>query len=270
VEKILIKDIGHVYKQQSKNKNPIKILEGINFEIDQGQFVSIVGPSGCGKSTLLHIIGGLIKPTSGRVFMGANQVTGPGKDRGVVFQGYALLPWRSVLSNVELGLEINKVPRKIRKELAREFLSLVGLSNFEKYYPSQLSGGMKQRAAIARALVYDPKILLMDEPFSALDAQTREILQTELLGIWSKTKKTIIFITHSVEEAVFLSDKVIVMGSHPGRIIRNIPINLPYPRNRSLGEFQQIREKIWEEIRDEAKLNTMSIIHERYEGNEVT
>lgn len=269
MEKIIIKDIGHIYKQQSKNKNHIKILEGINLEIEPGQFVSIVGPSGCGKSTLLNIIGGLIKPTSGSVYIGENRVTGPGKDRGVIFQGYALLPWRSVLSNVELGLEINQVPKKIRTEMAREFLNLVGLSAFEKYYPSQLSGGMKQRVAIARALVYDPKILLMDEPFSALDAQTREILQTELLGIWSKTKKTIIFITHSVDEAVFLSDKVLVMGSHPGRIISEIPINLPYPRNRSLDKFQQIREQIWEEIRDEAKLNTMSTLYERHEGSEV-
>ena len=257
MEKIIAKDIGHVYEQQSKNK----ILEGINLEIDSGQFVSIVGPSGCGKSTLLNIIGGLTKPTSGSVFIGKNQIMGPGKDRGIIFQGYALLPWRSVLSNVELGLEINQIPKKTRMELARKFLNLVGLSAFEKYYPSQLSGGMKQRVAIARVLVYDPKILLMDEPFSALDAQTREILQTELLEIWSKTKKTIIFITHSVDEAVFLSDKVLVMGSHPGRIISEISINLPYPRNRSLDRFQQIREQIWEEIRDEAKLNTLSILY---------
>jgi NitT/TauT family transport system ATP-binding protein len=269
VEKILIKNIGHVYKHQSKNKNCIKVLEGINLEIDQGQFVSIVGPSGCGKSTLLNLIGGLIKPTSGCVFIGANQVTGPGRDRGMVFQGYALLPWRSVLSNVELGLEINKVPKKKRMELAREFLNLVGLSAFERYYPSQLSGGMKQRVAIARALAYDPKILLMDEPFSALDAQTREILQTELLEIWSKTKKTIIFVTHSVDEAVFLSNKVIVMGSHPGRITSEISINLPHPRNRSLNEFQQIRQKIWEEIKKEVKLNTIPTSSERHEGYEI-
>lgn len=266
MEAILIKDIEHIYEH--KNKTRIKVLEGINLEIREGQFVSIVGPSGCGKSTLLNIIGGLIKPTSGSILIGHDRVTGPGMDRGMVFQGYALLPWRSVLSNVELGLEINGFPKKKRRDLARQFLNLVGLSAFERYYPAQLSGGMKQRVAIARALAYDPEILLMDEPFSALDAQTREILQTELLEIWFRTKKTIIFVTHSVDEAVYLSSKIVVMSSHPGRVRNVMPVDLPHPRNRSSNEFQQIRQKIWEEIKKEVKMNTIPSSSERHEGYE--
>lgn len=256
MDKILVKSVNHFFKLPGKDKGSVKVLEEINLDIEQGQFVCIVGPSGCGKSTLLNILGGLTKPTSGCVFVGPNQVTGPGKDRGVVFQGYALLPWRTVLANVELGLEIGKVPKNGRRELAREYLNLVGLSAYEKYYPGQLSGGMKQRVAIARTLAYNPKILLMDEPFSALDAQTREILQGELLEIWKKTKKTIVFITHSVDEAVFLANKVIVMGAHPGRIIRKISVNLPYPRNQASSEFQQLRQDIWSEIRNEVNSTT--------------
>lgn len=267
MDKISIKNIEHFYKTSAKDKQGIQVLQKVNLDIEQGEFVCIVGPSGCGKSTLLNIIGGLIRPTSGSISVGLNEVTGPGKDRGIVFQGYALLPWRTVIANVELGLEINSVSKQERRELARKYLDLVGLLPYERYYPSQLSGGMKQRVAIARALAYDPEILLMDEPFSALDAQTRELLQAELLEIWRKTKKTIVFVTHSVDEAVYLSNKVVVMGANPGRIIKTIDVNLPYPRSHGTNDFQQLRQEIWFEISKEVNSNAAS--KERQESYEI-
>jgi NitT/TauT family transport system ATP-binding protein len=269
VEKIQIKNVCQSYSLPGKGKLSKTILEEVNLEIDQGQFVCIVGPSGCGKSTLLSIIGGLTKPAEGSIFVGSEKVTGPGKDRGVVFQGYALLLWRTVLENVELGLEIGGVSKKERIQIAREYLNLVGLSAYEKYYPSQLSGGMKQRVAIARALSYDPKILLMDEPFSALDAQTRELLQEELLEIWQKTKKTIIFVTHSVDEAVYLSNKVVVMGANPGRVIKTIDVNLSYPRSQSMKEFQGLRNEIWADIKAEVKESSTFATKSREEDYEI-
>jgi NitT/TauT family transport system ATP-binding protein len=266
---IIIRNIEHYYKQPGRTNVKAKVLEQVSLEVEQGQFVSIVGPSGCGKSTLLSIIAGLTKADSGTIVVGTKEVNGPGKDRGVVFQGYALLPWRTVLSNVELGLEIDRVPKEDRVELARKYLNLVGLSQYEKYYPGQLSGGMKQRVAIARALAYNPQILLMDEPFSALDAQNREILQGELLQIWAKTKKTIIFVTHSVDEAVLLSNKVIVMGANPGRVIKSLDINLQYPRNQSTKEFQQLRQEIWNEISREVGVNSLAVVEERQDEYDI-
>jgi NitT/TauT family transport system ATP-binding protein len=264
MDKIIIKDIHHSFKQPGKKKEANHVLHEVTLEIEQGEFVCVVGPSGCGKSTLLSIIGGLTKPKKGSIYVDSQQINGPGKDRGIVFQGYALLPWRTVLKNVELGLEINKVPKNKRTELAREYLSLVGLKDYEKYYPGQLSGGMKQRVAIARALAYDPEILLMDEPFSALDAQTREILQAELLDIWIKTKKTIIFVTHSVDEAVYLSSRVVIMGANPGRVIKTIGVDLPYPRKQHHPSFQEIRQEVWSEIRNEVNANTAEERREKY------
>lgn len=248
LSKISVRNVNQFYKHPTDKKAYKKVLEDVNLDINDGQFICLVGPSGCGKSTLLNIIGGLIKPSSGDILVDSNKVTGPGSDRGMVFQGYALLPWRTVLKNVELGLEINKVPKKDRKKIAKEFIDLVGLAQYEKYYPGQLSGGMRQRVAIARGLAYNPKVLLMDEPFSALDAQTREILQHELLNIWKKTKKTIIFVTHSVDEAIYLANEVVVLGANPGKIVKKLKINLPYPRSHDNSEFQKLRKEIWSEI----------------------
>lgn len=266
---IQIKDIEHFYKQPGKSKESTKVLDNIDLEIDKGQFVCLVGPSGCGKSTLLSITAGLTKASSGAILVGSEVIKGPGKDRGVVFQGYALLPWRTVISNVELGLEIDRVPKAKRTELARKYLDMVGLAKFENYYPGQLSGGMKQRVAIARALAYNPEILLMDEPFSALDAQTREILQGELLQIWAKTGKTIIFVTHSVDEAVLLSNKIVVMGANPGRITKTIDVDMAYPRNVMTKEFQALRQEIWSEISKEVGTNSLNTYEERQEEYEI-
>lgn len=231
-------------------------LGGVNLNIHKGEFISIVGPSGCGKSTFLDLVGGLSKPNEGNIYIDGKAVDGPGLDRGIVFQQYALFPWRTALGNVEFGLESQKIPKNERTEIAQKYLSLVGLSSFEDRYPYELSGGMKQRVAIARALAFDPDILLMDEPFGALDAQTREILQRELLQIWEETHKTILFITHSIDEAVFLSDKVAIMTARPG-VIKKME-DVPISRNdrfdddiRSSQDFVKARYKLWELLKEE-------------------
>lgn len=219
----------------------------------QGEFLAIVGPSGCGKSTFLDMLAGLAHPSSGEIFIDGKLITGPALDRGIVLQGYALFPWRTVRKNVEFGLEIKKIPAKDRKEISQRYIDLVGLQNFEDRYPHELSGGMKQRVAIARALAYDPEVLLMDEPFAALDAQTRETLQDELLQIWEKTQKTIVFVTHAIDEAVFLADRVAVMTANPGTLKEIVAIDLPRPRTgiRSSAEFGWIRHKIWALLQNE-------------------
>lgn len=215
----------------------------------------MVGPSGCGKSTLLDLLGGLARPTGGRILLDGEPVTGPGLDRGIVFQQYALLPWRTALGNVEFGLEATGVPRRERAARAREYLDLVGLSGFENRHPHELSGGMRQRVAIARSLAYDPDVLLMDEPFAALDAQTRESLQDELLRIWQRTGKTVVFITHGIEEAVYLGRRVAVMTSRPGRIKQVVPIDFDSRTEtddlRSSPEFARYRHEIWTLLHDE-------------------
>jgi NitT/TauT family transport system ATP-binding protein len=249
VAKEFVRKDGHV-KAQS-----FTALEDISFEVRAGEFLVIVGPSGCGKSTLLDLLGGLTKPSSGEILLDGRPITGPGLDRGIVFQQYALFPWRTALGNVEFGLEAKRMPAKERKEVARDYLERVGLSGFEDRYPHELSGGMKQRVAIARSLAYDPEVLMMDEPFAALDAQTRELMQEELLTLWEKTRKTILFITHGIDEAVYLGQRVAVMTSRPGRIktILEIPSEL-----RSLGkdlrsapEFGRLRQELWSHLRDE-------------------
>ncbi|MFC4099507.1 ABC transporter ATP-binding protein [Paenibacillus xanthanilyticus] len=232
-------------------------LRDINFDVKTGEFMVIVGPSGCGKSTLLDLLGGLTKPTSGSILIDGKPIKGPALDRGIVFQQYALFPWKTARGNIEFGLEAKGIRGKERTERAREFLSLVGLGGFEDRYPHELSGGMKQRVAIARSLAYDPDVLLMDEPFAALDAQTRETLQSELLKIWEKTKKTIVFITHGIDEAVYLGQRVAVMTSRPGRIKEIIDIPLS-ARNgeedlRSDPEFGRLRHEIWSLLRDEVQ-----------------
>jgi NitT/TauT family transport system ATP-binding protein len=208
-------------------------IADISLSVAAGEFVSILGPSGCGKSTLLYIVGGFVTPSTGSVVVNERPVTGPGPDRGPVFQEFALFPWKTVLGNVMYGLERSGVAKIEAKKRARELLALVHLSGYEKFYPKELSGGMKQRVALARTLAYGPSILLMDEPFGALDAHTRTRLQNDLLDIWERDRKTVLFVTHSVEEAVFLSDRVAVMTRSPGRIKEIIPIALARPRDRA-------------------------------------
>lgn len=208
-------------------------LLDISLQIAGGEFVSIVGPSGCGKSTLLYMVGGFVIPSSGAVSVAGKPVTGPGPDRGPVFQEFALFPWKTVLGNVMYGLLQQGVSKPEAESKARALISLVRLTGYERFYPKELSGGMKQRVAIARTLAYNPTILLMDEPFGALDAHTRTGLQNELLEIWERDRKTVLFVTHSVEEAVFLSDRVIVLTRSPGRIKATVDIDLPRPRRRA-------------------------------------
>jgi NitT/TauT family transport system ATP-binding protein len=208
-------------------------LADISLDVAQGEFVSILGPSGCGKSTLLYIVGGFVQPTAGTVAVNGAPVTGPGPDRGPVFQEFALFPWKTVLGNVMYGLIEQGVPRAKAEAKARALIALVHLEGYENFYPKELSGGMKQRVAIARTLAYGPGILLMDEPFGALDAHTRTGLQHELLEIWERDRKTVLFVTHSVEEAVFLSDRVVVLTRSPGRIKAVVDIDLPRPRRRA-------------------------------------
>jgi NitT/TauT family transport system ATP-binding protein len=208
-------------------------LSEISMAVEEGQFVAIVGPSGCGKSTLLYVVGGFVAPTTGRVRVVGKEVDGPGPDRGPVFQEFALFPWKTVLGNVSYGLIQRGVARREALARARALIELVHLNGYENFYPKELSGGMKQRVAIARTLAYGPRILLMDEPFGALDALTRTRLQNELLEIWERDRKTVLFVTHSVEEAVFLSDRVVVLTRAPGRVKAAIDIKLPRPRRRA-------------------------------------
>jgi len=255
--KIAFKHVGKEFarKDGAGAAQHFTALEDINFDVQDGEFMVIVGPSGCGKSTLLDLLGGLTKPSHGEILLDGKPITGPGLDRGIVFQQYALFPWRTALGNVEFGLEAKHVPAKERTEIARDFLDRVGLSGFENSYPHELSGGMKQRVAIARSLAYDPEVLMMDEPFAALDAQTRELLQAELLTLWEKTGKTIVFITHGIDEAVYLGQRVAVMTSRPGRIktILEIPRELRSAGTelRSAPEFGQIRHELWTHLRAE-------------------
>ncbi|MGY3078000.1 NitT/TauT family transport system ATP-binding protein [Bradyrhizobium sp. LM6.10] len=232
-------------------------LEDITLDVRSGEFLVLVGPSGCGKSTLLDLLGGLTMPTRGRILLDGRPIAGPGRDRAIVFQQYALFPWRTAAENVEFGLEIAGLKAGQRADIVRHFLDLVGLSSFADRYPHELSGGMKQRVAIARSLAYDPEVLLMDEPFAALDAQTRETLQSELLRIWRRTGKTIVFITHGIDEAVVLGQRVAVMTSRPGRIkqVVEVPEGLSSQDEdvRSLPEFGHIRHEVWSLLRDEVQ-----------------
>ena len=217
----------------TQRNRPYLAITDIDLKVADGEFVSILGPSGCGKSTLLYIVGGFVPPSTGVVLVDGKPVDGPGPDRGPVFQEFALFPWKTVLGNVMYGLQQGGVPRAEALTRSRELLTMVRLSAYENFYPKELSGGMKQRVAIARTLAYRPNILLMDEPFGALDAHTRTGLQNDLLRIWDKDRKTVLFVTHSVEEAVFLSDRVVMMSSAPGRIKQIFDIDLPRPRSRA-------------------------------------
>ena len=257
VVKISLKNLRQVYlvrNQEKRRTEEFVALDDFSLSIGGGAFVAIVGPSGCGKSTLLDIVAGLTKSRGGEIHIDGKLVTGPALDRGFIMQGYALFPWRTTRRNVEYGLEVKHVARKRRAEIAQQFIELVGLKGFEDRYPNELSGGMRQRVAIARSLAYDPEVLLMDEPFAAVDAQTREILQDELLLIWEKTGKTILFVTHSIEEAVLLADTVVVMTRRPGRIKKIVQITLPRPRTaadmRASADYGSIVRRVCELLND--------------------
>jgi NitT/TauT family transport system ATP-binding protein len=234
----------------------IQVLSGIDLDIRKGEFITLIGPSGSGKSVLLDIIAGLTEPSSGFTAIDGQRVVRPHRETAYVFQQYALFPWRTALQNVEYALEVRGVGRAERRRTAQHFLGLLGLSDFEDRYPSQLSGGMQQRVAIARALSTDPEVLLMDEPFAALDAQTRDILQCELLRIWEQIKTTVVFVTHSIDEAIFLADRIVVMTARPARVKDIIEIATPRPRDaeiRNSAAFNTYRVRAWDALRDEVK-----------------
>jgi len=233
----------------------VEAIHDVSFAVGDNEFVSIVGPSGCGKSTLLYIIAGFIAPTTGAVHIDDRPVRGPGPDRGIVFQEYALFPWRTVQDNIKYGLEEKGLARDDVERIVQKYVRLMGLEGFQHKYPKELSGGMKQRVALARTLAYEPDVLLMDEPFGALDAQTRELQQDELLAIWREKKKTVLFVTHSVEEAVYLSEKVVVMTTRPGQIKSVVEIDLDRSRHRedvvTSPEFARLRNRVWLDVREE-------------------
>lgn len=253
MEKIRFDRVTKTFQVRDEKRNghfhEFTAIKDIDFSVQSGEFLTLVGPSGCGKSTLLDLLLGLSKPTKGRILIDGQEIKGPGLDRGIVFQQYALFPWKTTRGNVEFGLEAQGVPKNERKEKAEYYIELVGLKDFVNRYPHELSGGMKQRVAIARSLAFNPDVLLMDEPFAALDAQTRETLQAELLRIWEKTKKTIIFITHSIDEAVFLGQRVVVLSPNPGSVKKIVDIPL---KNRlfelninSNPEYIKARSEVW-------------------------
>ncbi|MFL5259725.1 MAG: ABC transporter ATP-binding protein [Hyphomicrobiales bacterium] len=235
--------------------SPVTALDSISLDVENEEFSVIVGPSGCGKSSLLRLVAGLIQPTSGAIYLDDEKVTRPGKDRGMVFQSYTLFHWLTVRQNVEFGPRLANVPAAERAKIARRFLAEVGLESFENAYPKQLSGGMMQRVALARALANDPEVLLMDEPFGALDSQTRSLMQELLLRIWESAHKTVLFITHDIDEAILLGDRVHVMTARPGRIKEMVPIDIPRPRSVDVltsGPFIALKRRIMSLVHDEA------------------
>jgi ABC-type nitrate/sulfonate/bicarbonate transport system ATPase subunit len=237
------------HKTVKEHTTEVKALAEVNLSIRANEFLSIIGPSGCGKTTLLKMIDGLIPYDSGKISIAGKLVTAPGPDRAVVFQTFALLPWRTVLANVEFSLELRQIGAQERTEIARDCLQRVGLSDFETHYPHELSGGMQQRAGLARALAINPSLLLMDEPFGALDAQTREMMQEELLRILESEKKAMIFVTHSIDEAILLGDRIVMMSRRPGRVREIIPVNIPRPRKiisvRAHPRYIELRNTLW-------------------------
>jgi NitT/TauT family transport system ATP-binding protein len=249
---IVIDGVSHVYRPP--RGNPVLALEDVSLSVSNREFIALLGPSGCGKSTLLYLIGGFLPVETGSIAIDGKPIAGPGPDRGIVFQHFALFPWKTVRGNILYGLERQGMPKAEREQRAIDFINLVGLTGFEDSYPSQLSGGMKQRTALARTLAIDPNILLMDEPFGALDAQTRSLMQEELLSIWQRTPKTVIFVTHDVQEAVYLADRVAVMSARPGRI-KSI-VDTKFDKNdpdifKSKGFVDKVDE-LWNLVREEA------------------
>jgi len=241
-------------KTYAREGRTIEVLDLGRLSVADGEFVTVVGPSGCGKSTLLHILGGFIPPEAGAIRVHGRAIVGPGPDRGMVFQEFSLFPWRTVSGNVGWGLEVRGVSAAERSAVVDRYLELTGLSEFRDHLPGELSGGMKQRVALARVLAFDPEVLLMDEPFGSLDAQTRETMQQELTGIWERTRKTIFFVTHDIDEAVYLGDRVIVLSARPARLREEIPVGLPRPRDIAVRKsiaFLECRNHIWDLIREE-------------------
>src|SRR5262249_18522749 len=238
-------DVSLVYNSHDSS---IVALDNVSAHVASGEFVCLVGPSGCGKSTTLNLVAGFLKPTSGQILVDGRQIPGQGLDRGIVFQEYALFPWRTAIQNVEFGLEMKRVPTAKRRERAMQFLSMVKLERFAHTYPHHLSGGMKQRVAIARALAYEPKILLLDEPFGALDALTREELQALVVDLWQQTRKTVLYVTHNLAEAVYLSDRTIVLSPQPGTVKAVVPIDLPRPREALTVGFIEHQRRLTELI----------------------
>jgi NitT/TauT family transport system ATP-binding protein len=248
-----LRGISMLYTRRGRR---FEALRNVSLRVDPGQFISIVGASGCGKTTLLRIVDGLVAPTRGEVRVDGRAVTTPGPDRGFVFQQDALFPWRTVLDNVIFGLEVQGKSKREARERADGLIRLVGLAGFAQHFPHELSGGMRQRANLARALTIDPDILLMDEPFAALDAQTREIMQAELLRIWRSNRKTVLFVTHQIDEAVYLADRVVVMTSRPGQIKAVLEVDIPRPRDLSVKRtpvFLELVDTIWKMIEEEVK-----------------
>lgn len=246
--------IDHVEKVFETKKGKMVALNGVDLDIRENEFICVVGPSGCGKSTILNIIAGLLPATSGAVYVDGNKVEGTGPERGVVFQQYALFPWLTVMKNVMFGLKLKGMKEDEAKAIAMKYIKMVGLEEFVDSYPKELSGGMKQRVAIARAYAVQPEVLLMDEPFGALDAQTRTQLQTELLRTWEEERKTCFFITHDVEEAIILATRVVIMSARPGRIKDIVDVNIPYPRDQETKmskEFMDLKNYIWGQVYQE-------------------
>ncbi|MER9297909.1 ABC transporter ATP-binding protein [Mesorhizobium sp. M0621] len=262
MNRIIVSDISKTFQLKpgqfvtvdGEATDRVTVLDGVDLSIRKGEFITLVGPSGSGKSVLLDIIGGLTQATDGDVQLDGRRITRPDPKTGYVFQQYALFPWRTALANIEYALEVRGVAKAERAATAHHLLALFGLAGFEDRFPNQLSGGMQQRVAIARALASNPEVLLMDEPFAALDQQTRELLQGELLRIWGKIKTTVIFVTHSIDEAIFLADRVVVMTARPGTVKEIIDIDLPRPRDgdiRASAEFNTYRARVWDVLRDE-------------------
>ncbi len=251
-----IEQVSRSFASGGKDATPTVALQQTDMQVAENDFVTILGPSGCGKSTLLRIVAGLDQPSSGQVMLDGQRIQGPGADRGMVFQSYTLFPWLTVRDNVCFGLRERGLPRAQQLEIAQGFLQKVGLNGFEHHYPKQLSGGMQQRTAIARALANDPRILLMDEPFGALDHQTRELMQELLLGVWEAQRKTVLFVTHDIDEAVFMGSRVVVMSARPGRIKCDIPVPLEHPRHyavKTTPPFVELKARLTEEIRIEVR-----------------
>ncbi len=239
---IEIKNVSKIYA--TSDDSATWALQGVSVNIEQGEFICAIGPSGCGKTTLLNIIGGFITPTEGDALLNGNAIEGPGPDRGVVFQEYALFSWLTSRENIEFPMRLKGVSKADRRAMSDKYLEMINLTHAADRYPGELSGGMRQRVAVARALVNEPQLLLMDEPFAAVDAMTRTSLQEEVLRLWEKLKFSVLFITHNIEEAVFLSSKIIIMSPHPGRIKEIVPVDLPYPRDRTSPDFGALYAKV--------------------------
>jgi len=246
-------EIQHVTKTFAEGAREVVAVRDVNVDVSEGEFTILIGPSGCGKSTLLYMIAGFETPTEGQILLEGRPIRKPGPDRGFVFQDYALFPWKTVLGNITFGLRRTGVPAKEARSRAMEFIQMVHLTGFEHAYPHTLSGGMKQRVGIARALAYDPKVLLMDEPFGALDAQTRKLMQQETVEIWERTEKTVVFVTHSVIEAVYLADRVMVMTARPGSIKGIVDVDVPRPRAYTEEHYLEHRQSVLDLLEEEVQ-----------------